>query len=96
VNPNHKYAMQPIVLKIVNKDNFGDYTSGIAPTTLLPENMGNLGILGNVDEPLLNAAINQIIASGKMLPSVPRVIERDFTDSKSINPLGSEMYIEHK
>lgn len=96
VNPNHKYAMQPIVLKIVNKDNFGDYTSGIAPTTLLPENMGDLGILGNVDEPLLNAAINQIISSGKMLPAVPSVIERDFTDSKSINPLQSEMYIEHK
>jgi C-terminal processing protease CtpA/Prc len=96
VNPNHKYAMQPIVLKIVNKDNFSDYTSGIAPTTLLPENMGNLGILGNIDEPLLNAAINQIVASGKMLPTLPSVIERDFTDSKSINSLGSEMYIEHK
>jgi hypothetical protein len=88
--------MQPIVLKIVNKDNFGDYTSGIAPTTLLPENLSDLGILGNVEEPLLNAAINQIIASGKMLPPVPSVIERDFIDSKSINPLQSEMYIEHK
>lgn len=96
VNPNHKYAMQPIVLKIVNKDNFGDYTSGIAPTTLLPENLSDLGILGNIDEPLLNAAINQIVASGKMLPPVPSIIERDFTNSKSINPLQSEMYIEHK
>ena len=88
--------MQPIVLKIVNKDNFGNYTSGIAPTTLLPENMSDLGILGNVDEPLLNAAINQIIASGKMPPQVPNVIERDFTDAKAINPLRTEMYIEHK
>ena len=96
VNQNHKYAMQPIVLKIVNKDNFGNYTSGIAPTTLLPENMGDLGILGNVDEPLLNAAINQIVASGKMPPQVPNVIERDFTDAKAINPLRTEMYIEHK
>ena len=96
VNPNHKYAMQPIVLKIVNKDNFGDYTTGISPTTLLPENFDNLGILGNVDEPLLSAAINQIIASGKMLPQVPSIIERDFTDAKSINPLGTEMYVEQK
>jgi hypothetical protein len=24
-NPNHRYAMQPIVLKIVNADGFGDY-----------------------------------------------------------------------
>lgn len=96
VNPNHKYAMQPIVLKIVNKDGFGEYATGIAPTTSLPENLGNLGVLGNVDEPLLNAAINQIIASGKMLPQVPSNIERDFIDAKSINPLRSEMYLDNK
>lgn len=96
VNPNHKYAMQPIVLKIVNKDNFGEYTAGITPTTSLPENFNNLGVLGNVDEPLLNVAINQIIASGKMLPQVPSEIHRDFTDAKSINPLQSEMYLESK
>lgn len=96
VNPNHKYAMQPIVLKIVNKDNFGDYTAGITPTTSLPENLGSLGVLGNVDEPLLNAAINQIIASGKMAPQVPSVIERDFTDAKAIDPLRSEMYLDTK
>lgn len=96
VNPNHKYAMQPIVLKIVNKDNFGDYTLGITPTASLPENLNSLGILGDVDEPLLNAAINQIIASGKMLPQAPSVLERDFTDAKSINPLRSEMYLDSK
>ena len=96
VNPHHKYAMQPIVLKIVDKNGFGDYTSGIIPTTSLPENLAALGVLGDVSEPLLNAAINQIIASGKMLPQIPSVIERDFTDAKTINPLGSEMYVEHK
>lgn len=96
VNPNHKYAMQPIVLKIVNKDNFGDYTAGITPTTSLPENLSNLGVIGNIDEPLLNTAINQIIASGKMLPQVPSVIERDFTDAKSIDPLRTEMYLDNK
>ena len=96
VNPTHKYAMQPIVLKIVDKNGFGDYTAGITPTTSLPENLNSLGVLGDVNEPLLNAAINQIIASGKMLPQVPSVIERDFVDAKSINPLGSEMYLENK
>ncbi|QBZ99020.1 S41 family peptidase [Flavobacterium sangjuense] len=96
VNKNHKYAMQPIVLKIVNKDNFGDYTAGITPTTPLPENLSDLGILGDVDEPLLNVAINQIIASGKMLPQVPNVIQRDFADSKSLEPLRSEMYLDNK
>lgn len=96
VNPNHKYAMQPIVLKIVDKNGFGDYTAGITPTTSLPESLSTLGVLGDVNEPLLNAAINQIIGSGKMLPPVPSVIERDFIDAKSIIPLRSEMYVEHK
>lgn len=96
VNPSHKYAMQPIVLKVVNKDGFGDYTSGIQPNTLLPENLTNLGVLGDVNEPLLQEAINQIIASGRRPPQVPSVIERDFTDAKAIHPLRSEMYIERE
>jgi carboxyl-terminal processing protease len=96
VNPSHKYAMQPIVLKIVNKEGFGEYTTGIAPNTSIPENFNNLGILGDVNEPLLSAAINQIIGSGKMAPPVPDVFIRDFVDSKSIHPLGSEMYLDNK
>jgi hypothetical protein len=96
VNPNHKFAMQPIVLKIIDKNGFGDYTAGISPTFLLPENLNDLGILGNVNEPLLNAAINQIIANGRMMPQVPSVFERDFTDAKAINPLRTEMYIDRK
>jgi len=96
VNPGHKYAMQPIVLKIVDKNGHGDYTSGISPTTSLPENMGGLGVLGDVNEPLLNAAINRIIGSGKMLPRIPATTQRDFIDSKSMNPLQTEMYIENR
>lgn len=96
VNPTHKYAMQPIVLKIVNKDGFGDYTAGIQPNTPLPENLNNLGVLGNINEPLLNAAINQIIASGRFAPPAQGITNRDFIDAKSINPLRSEMYVENK
>ena len=96
VNPSHKYAMQPIVLKIVNKDNFGDYTSGISPTTLFQEDASSLGVLGNNDEPLLNIAINQITGSGKISSQVPLATARNFTDSKSINPLLSEMHLDNK
>lgn len=96
VNSSHKYAMQPIVLKIVNKDNFGDYTSGISPTTLFQEDVSSLGVLGNNDEPLLNIAINQIIGSGKLSSQVPLATARDFTDAKSVNPLRSDMYLENK
>jgi len=95
-NPSHKYAMQPIVLKIVNKDNFGDYTTGISPTTLFQEDASSLGVLGNSDEPLLNIAINQITGSGKLSSQVPLPTARVFSDAKSINPLLSEMYLDNK
>lgn len=94
VNPSHKYAMQPIVLKIVDKNGFGDYTTGIAPPVVLPENLNNLGVLGDVNEPLLSAAISKIVGGGKMASPVPGITNRDFIDAKSINPLGSEMYVE--
>lgn len=95
VNPSHKYAMQPIVLKIVDKNGFGEYTTGITPNFSLPEDLENLGVLGDANEPLLNTAINQIIASGKRIPQV-FATNRDFIDAKSINPLRSEMYVERK
>lgn len=96
VNPTHKYAMQPIVLKIVNKDNFGDYTAGIAPNYSLIETVTNLGILGNSNEPLLSVAISQITASGRMMPQSPTNSLRDFEDAKSLTPLRTEMYVEHQ
>ena len=96
VNPNHKYAMQPIVLKIVDKNGFGEYTSGIAPTFSFVENLGNLSVLGNENELLLNAAINQIINSGKKIPQNPAIIQRDFMDAKAMNPLQTEMFVEVK
>jgi carboxyl-terminal processing protease len=68
VNPNHKYAMQPIVLRTANKTGFGDYSQGIIPEAIntLDENLGNLGILGDVNEPLLAKALN-LVQNSKMI-----------------------------
>lgn len=98
VNPSHKYAMQPIVLKIVDKNDFGNYTTGIAPTVANTyiENFENMGILGTVNEPLLSKAINLITASGKHTASSTDILKRDFADCKSITPLRTEMYVEMK
>lgn len=93
LNPNHKYAMQPLVLKIVNKSGYGDYINGLPPNILLKENLGNLGILGNPSEPLLNAAINSIIGAGKSIRQENFNSFNDFIDNQSINRLKNEMYI---
>ena len=78
VNPSHKYAMQPLVLKIVNADGFGDYQSGLTPTFQQAETISTFGVLGDFTtiikdneeilvsyEPLLRKAIEKI--TGKEL-----------------------------
>jgi carboxyl-terminal processing protease len=91
---SHYYAMQPIVLKIVNKNGFGDYTAGLAPNYPLVENLGNLNTLGNISEPLLSTAIGLITANSRLLQQNPLLLERDFEDAKTLSPLRSEMYKE--
>lgn len=93
INTKHKYAMQPLVLKITNKNNFGDYINGLQPDELIKENYGNLGVLGEGTEPLLNAAIFKITTGGRS--NQPQHKEfKDFKDSKSLNEIGTDMYLE--
>lgn len=93
VNTNHKYAMQPLVFKTVNKVGFGDYTHGLEPNYLLEEDLGNLDVLGSPSEPLLSSAIGIIIGSGKMKKENPTKNFDDIIDTKSINRFKYEMYL---
>lgn len=62
INLGHNYAIQPLVLKSLNSAGFTDYFNGFTPTTSfqLAEDYSNLGVLGNVTEPLLEEAICDI------------------------------------
>ena len=95
-NPAHKYAMQPITFKIVNNDNFGDYQDGLVPEIEVFEDLNNLGTLGDTDETLLNAAINEIITNGRFqnLQNSNVRPQRFFKDVKDLRPFGKEMYLE--
>jgi len=92
-NPRHKFAMQPIVIKTINKDGFGDYQDGIIPTNLQPENPGNMGILGNEDEPYLSTALGLISGSGRLIPQDTQSFGKEFRSSKSLQRFGNDMYI---
>ncbi len=93
-NPNHRYAMQPIVLKIVNSVGYGDYQSGLVPTFQLKETLSTLDVLGNTTEPLLSLAIAKITGTGKIKQAVPGLEFEYFNDSKSINGLQNQMYLD--
>jgi len=61
-NPDHTYALQPIIFKVANSASFSDYSDGLTPDAglLLKEDIANMGVLGEVSEPLLALAIGQI------------------------------------
>jgi carboxyl-terminal processing protease len=93
-NTNHRYAMQPIVLKIVNADGFGDYFNGLTPTYALKENLADLGILGTSSEPLLSTAIGKITGTSKMIKTSKGKVFPYFEDAKSINGIQNQMYVD--
>ena len=68
VNPNHKYAMQPIVTKAANSVGFADFDDGLVPDIYLLESLSNLGVLGDVDEKLFKRALDHI--SGETFSSI--------------------------
>jgi carboxyl-terminal processing protease len=93
-NPNHRYAMQPIVLKIVNAAGFGDYQSGLIPNFELKETISSLDVLGSPTEPLLSTAIGKITGTKRTIQPSPGIQFDYFKDSKSINGLLNQMYLE--
>lgn len=93
LNPTHKYAMQPIVLKIANNNNFSAYTNGLEPDETQLEDLGNLGALGENSDPLLNLTLNYININGRFQQRIPDQIFNQFEDSKSMRLFGDEMYL---
>jgi len=65
VNPNHTYALQPLVFKTVNINGNTDYFDGLTPDILLTENPTYYGVLGDENEPLLAEAIADILGTGR-------------------------------
>ena len=93
VNPRHKYAMQPLVIKTINKDGFGEYQDGLIPTVVQAENPAFLGVLGDESEPLLSTALGLITGSGRILPQDNLNFGKEFKNSKSMLRFGNDMYI---
>ncbi|MFO7756159.1 MAG: S41 family peptidase [Bacteroidales bacterium] len=97
VNPNHKWAMQPIVLKLANSNDVSDYVDGLPVDMEAEENYANLQPFGDENEPLLKATIDYILGV-KSSPAKPQLIEgidyEVIADSRDFKPLSKEMYLE--
>lgn len=95
-NPNHTYAMQPLIFKSLNKVGNTDYDNGLTPDIELKESYLNLGVLGDVNETLLAAAIAEIENSGKLIniQSKPRINFKLVKDSNSFIPFNDDMHVD--
>lgn len=94
VNPTHRYAMQPIVLKIANAVGFSDYVNGLNPDVAQVEDLENLGVLGEPSDPLLNTALNYVDLNGRIQINQPNIIYRNVKEKSMNELLKEEMYIE--
>lgn len=92
-NPNHTWAMQPIVLEEQNKLGANDQ-DGFDPSIEFPEDKENLGVLGEVTEPLLERAITFITTGAKMNANNGIIFTKEFTNSKKHSLTGSNMYVD--
>lgn len=94
-NPNHTYAMQPLVLKSINAAGNTDYDDGLFPDITLAEDIGNLGVLGDVNEPLFAVAIADILSSGRISYPILQDVKL-VGDSNDFTLFTKDMYIDKK
>ncbi len=92
-DPGHTYAMQPLVLRSVNSVGFTDYFDGFTPEVLVEEDFSNLGILGNENEPLLKAALDNILGTRNPSKYNTRHLQ-SIGNSKMFMPNYEKMYIQ--
>jgi len=85
VDPDHRYALSPLMGTYTNAEGFGEFTDGLQPDILQRESLLNLGTLGEPDEPLLSIAIQEITGSvaKSTLTEVPENMEINIISSSN-------------
>jgi C-terminal processing protease CtpA/Prc len=92
-NPNHTYAMQPLVANSVNVNNQAVPSNGLTPDIELIETPRNFGTLGDINEPLLAAAILDIQNSTRIFIGSSDNFE-SIDNKVDYKPFEDNMYIE--
>ncbi|WP_373056463.1 S41 family peptidase [Zunongwangia sp. H14] len=92
-NPDHTYAIQPLVLESVNAQDVSVPFNGIIPEVAIEEDIRNLGILGDPSEPLLSAALDAIRGARRFYPET-NYGYKEFSESRVKEPTYKKMYID--
>jgi len=94
IKSNNQWGIQPLLGRNENADGFSDYTGGLTPDHELREDIENLGILGQEDEPLLALTLSVISGETAKRSSQP-IFEADYmTNSKMFRPTKDNMFMD--
>ena len=92
----HKYAMQPIVAKYANSLGVSDFVTGLVPDITLKEDIGNMLQLGDENETLLKAALDNIKGLKSMRLTTPSSLanSRSLVARKDLMQFSRDMYVD--
>ncbi len=90
-SPSHTYAIQPLIYKSANAAGVTDFLNGLAPDVDIIEDITNLGIIGDLNEPLLQASLQHIKGEPFKLKG-KRNIFKVVGESGMNSPLYKSMY----
>ncbi|MEO5789311.1 S41 family peptidase [Gelidibacter sp.] len=75
VNPAHSYILLPLIANSVDKNGGLVPPTGLTPNIEIGEFPSTLGTLGDVNEPLLAAALNNITSFARQLPQPTEILK---------------------
>ncbi|HMB64281.1 MAG TPA: S41 family peptidase [Eudoraea sp.] len=94
INSENSWAIQPLVGRNENSAGFSDYTAGFTPDIELEEDLENFGVLGDMNEPLLARAIDEIVGTTTKRDFTVKYPVRLLTSSKMFKPIRDDMVLD--
>lgn len=92
---NNKWGMQPIVLKLSNKEHFSDYGNGFSPDIdIIEHKFLPMKELGDTEEIMLKTAINDILGKTSIEAKNFTNNWREILGGSEMRAGGMEMYVE--
>ncbi len=93
INPSHTYAMQPLIANSTNVNDQLVPPNGLTPDIEITEKSYQLGVLGDSNEPLLAAALADILGMNRSIPLY--TVPTEPIDAHRLeSPLSQDMYID--
>lgn len=91
INPNNRWAIQPIVSQTENSVGFGDYSDGLVPNIQIDEDITELGVLGDMNERLLARAIQELTGISSKMDFTAKIPVDLVTSSSLRGPMGGKL-----